>query len=95
MVGINRGQNGAGSTPAVFVLSLLLTVPLTAQPSAAGESQPGSWPPVELYFSALCASTMAAPRARRVTAWRACRFPKAAPWGQTLPESIPKWVRKA
>ena len=42
MVGINRGQNGAGSTPAVFVLSLLLTVPLTAQPSAAGESQPGS-----------------------------------------------------
>ena len=49
----------------------------------------------ELYFSAPSASRMGAPPARRVTAWRAWRFPEAAPWGQTLPESIPKWVRKA
>jgi len=42
VVGIYRGQNGAGSTPGAFVLSLLLAVPLTAQPSAAGGSQQGS-----------------------------------------------------
>ena len=42
MVEIHRGQNGAGSTPRAFVLSLLLGMPLMAQPSAAVGSQPDS-----------------------------------------------------
>ena len=42
MVGIYPCQNGAGSTPMAFVLSLLLAVPLMAQPSVAVGSQPGS-----------------------------------------------------
>ena len=42
MVRIYPCQNGAGSIPTAFVLSLLLTVPLIAQPSASVGSEPDS-----------------------------------------------------
>ena len=42
MVGIYRDQNDARSIPTAFVLSLLLIVPLTAQPSASVGYEPDS-----------------------------------------------------
>ena len=42
MVGVYRDQNDARSIPTAFVLSLLLIVPLTAQPSASVGSEPDS-----------------------------------------------------
>jgi hypothetical protein len=94
VVGIYRDQNDAGSIPTAFVLSLLLSVPLMAQTSASVGSEPDSVAAGRALFLGTVRFQNGAPPARRVTASRAWRFPKAARWGQTLRESIPKWVRR-